>query len=83
MVVSGPLASDALSLSLPPTLRLMSVNNRRARCKGCLLALLGFSVPLILMVALVLGSLSRELMETALGEEGTEALSLYLVSECL
>ncbi|KAM6957787.1 uncharacterized protein FYW47_011891 [Aplochiton taeniatus] len=55
-----------------------NVNNRQARCKGCLLALLGFSVPLLLMVLLVLGSLSRELLDKALGEKGMEALSLYL-----
>lgn len=58
--------------------RQTSVDNRRARCKGCLLALLGFSVPFMLMAALVLGSLSRELLEMALGHDGIEALSLYL-----
>lgn len=54
--------------------------NRRARCKSCLLTLLGFTVPLALMALLVLGVLSRELLEVALGPEGTAALSLYLVS---
>ncbi|KAK6311352.1 uncharacterized protein si:ch211-11k18.4 [Coregonus clupeaformis] len=58
--------------------RQTSVDNRRARCKGCVLALLGFSVPFMLMAALVLGSLSRELLEMALGDDGIEALSLYL-----
>ncbi|CAB1341341.1 unnamed protein product [Coregonus sp. 'balchen'] len=58
--------------------RQTSVDNRRARCKGCVLALLGFSVPFMLMAALVLGSLSRELLEMALGDDGFEALSLYL-----
>ncbi|NP_001133614.1 EH domain-containing protein 3 [Salmo salar] len=58
--------------------RQTSVENRRARCKGCVLALLGFSVPFMLMAALVLGSLSRELLEMALGHDGIEALSLYL-----
>ncbi|KAL0993639.1 hypothetical protein UPYG_G00110950 [Umbra pygmaea] len=58
--------------------RQTSVDNRRAQCKGCLLALLGFSVPLMLMAALVLGSLSREMLELALGNHGTDALSLYL-----
>uniref|UniRef100_A0A8C7WHR6 G domain-containing protein n=1 Tax=Oncorhynchus mykiss TaxID=8022 RepID=A0A8C7WHR6_ONCMY len=59
--------------------RQTSVDNRRARCKGCLLALLGFSVPFMLMAALVLGSFSKELLEMALGDDGIEALSLYLV----
>uniref|UniRef100_G3PIE0 Si:ch211-11k18.4 n=1 Tax=Gasterosteus aculeatus aculeatus TaxID=481459 RepID=G3PIE0_GASAC len=55
-----------------------SAMNRRARCKSCLLTLLGFTVPLALMALLVLGVLSRELLEVALGPEGTAALSLYL-----
>lgn len=33
-----------------------------------------------LMALLVLGALSKELLEMALGHEGTETLSLYLVS---
>ncbi|CAJ1076901.1 uncharacterized protein si:ch211-11k18.4 [Xyrichtys novacula] len=52
--------------------------NRCARCKSCFLTLLGFSVPLALMAFLVLGSLSRELMEMAVGPQGTEALSVYM-----
>lgn len=52
--------------------------NRRARCKSCFLTLLGFSVPLALMALLVLGALSKELLEVTLGAEGTEALSVYL-----
>ena len=44
------------------------------------MALLGFVVPLALLALLVLGTLSRELLEMALGPQGTEALSLYLVS---
>ncbi|KAI1884745.1 hypothetical protein AGOR_G00229670 [Albula goreensis] len=55
-----------------------SVDNRRARCKGCVLGLLGFSVPLLLLALLVLGSLSREVLEMMLGEDGTDTLSLYL-----
>uniref|UniRef100_A0A4W5PCS6 Si:ch211-11k18.4 n=1 Tax=Hucho hucho TaxID=62062 RepID=A0A4W5PCS6_9TELE len=58
--------------------RQTSVDNRRVRCKGCVLALLGFSVPFMLMAGLVLGSFSRELLEMALGDDGIEALSLYL-----
>ncbi|KAG1967705.1 EH domain-containing protein [Pimephales promelas] len=58
--------------------RLCSIENRRARFKGCLLGMLGFTVPLLLLVALVLGSLSRELLELMLGDKGTEALSLYV-----
>lgn len=56
------------------------MENRRARCKSFILGLLGFSVPLLLLFILVLGSLSREVLELALGAEGTETLSLYLVS---
>ncbi|XP_062263253.1 uncharacterized protein si:ch211-11k18.4 [Platichthys flesus] len=58
--------------------RQTAVENRRARCKSCFLTLLGFSVPMALMVLLVLGILSKELLDVALGQEGTEALSLYL-----
>ena len=60
--------------------RQTGAQNRRARCKGCFFALLGFMVPLALLALLVLGSLSRELLEVALGSKGTEALSVYLVS---
>ncbi|XP_069044472.1 uncharacterized protein [Lepisosteus oculatus] len=52
--------------------------NRRARCQGCVLGLLGFAVPLLLLATLVLSSLSRELLDITLGESGTETLSLYL-----
>ncbi|KAJ7990019.1 hypothetical protein DPEC_G00310520 [Dallia pectoralis] len=58
--------------------RQTGVDNRRARCKGCLMALLGFCVPLILMAVLLLGSLSREVVEMALGENGKEVLTLHL-----
>uniref|UniRef100_A0AAQ5ZP90 Dynamin N-terminal domain-containing protein n=1 Tax=Amphiprion ocellaris TaxID=80972 RepID=A0AAQ5ZP90_AMPOC len=54
------------------------ISNRRARCKSCFLTLLGFSIPMALMAILVLGALSKELLEMALGPQGTEALSLYL-----
>lgn len=60
--------------------RQTSVENRRARFKSCLLTLLGFSIPMALMALLVLGALSRELLEVALGPQGTETLSLYMVS---
>ncbi|XP_062840806.1 uncharacterized protein si:ch211-11k18.4 [Trichomycterus rosablanca] len=52
--------------------------NRRARCKSCFLGLLGFSVPLLLLFVLVLGSLSREVLELALGAEGLDTLALYM-----
>lgn len=54
--------------------------NRRARFKSCFLTLLGFSIPMALLALLVLGTVSKELLEMALGRQGTEALSLYLVS---
>uniref|UniRef100_A0A8D0CQ93 Si:ch211-11k18.4 n=1 Tax=Sander lucioperca TaxID=283035 RepID=A0A8D0CQ93_SANLU len=71
------LISEAITDTLSND-RETSVRNRRARCKSCLLTLLGFSVPLALMALLVLGVLSKELLEVALGREGTETLSLYL-----
>ncbi|XP_048058326.1 uncharacterized protein si:ch211-11k18.4 [Megalobrama amblycephala] len=55
-----------------------SIENRRARFKGCLLGMLGFTVPLLLLVILVLGSLSRDVLVLMLGNNGTEALSLYV-----
>ncbi|XP_030649489.1 uncharacterized protein si:ch211-11k18.4 [Chanos chanos] len=58
--------------------RQCTVANRRARCKGCVMGMLGFTVPLLLLALLVLGSLSREMLELALGKNGTETLSLYL-----
>uniref|UniRef100_A0A3P8WJM9 Si:ch211-11k18.4 n=1 Tax=Cynoglossus semilaevis TaxID=244447 RepID=A0A3P8WJM9_CYNSE len=54
--------------------------NRRARCKSCFLTLLGFSVPMVIMALLLLGVLSKDLLNMALGPQGTEVLSLYLVS---
>ncbi|KAG8007097.1 hypothetical protein GBF38_023242 [Nibea albiflora] len=70
--------SDAITDTLVND-RQTSAANRRARCKSCFLTLLGFSVPMALMALLVLGSLSKELLEMALGHEGTDTLSLYLV----
>lgn len=66
-----------------PTLcshRQTGTRNRRARCKSCFLTLLGFTIPMALMALLVLGLLSQELLEAAMGREGREMLSLYLVS---
>lgn len=64
----------------PLCCRLITSENRRARCKSCFLTLLGFSIPLALLAFLVLGTMSKELLEVALGREGTETLSLYVVS---
>ncbi|KAL6476722.1 hypothetical protein MHYP_G00152210 [Metynnis hypsauchen] len=58
--------------------RQCSVNNRRARCKGCALGLLGFTIPLLMLAALVLGSLSKEMLDLVIGADGTKALSIYL-----
>uniref|UniRef100_A0A8C2WXT4 Si:ch211-11k18.4 n=1 Tax=Cyclopterus lumpus TaxID=8103 RepID=A0A8C2WXT4_CYCLU len=71
------LISEAITDTLSDD-RQTSAMNRRARCKSCLLTLLGFTVPLALMALLVLGILSQEVLEVALGREGTETLSLYL-----
>uniref|UniRef100_A0A3B5PXB5 Si:ch211-11k18.4 n=2 Tax=Xiphophorus TaxID=8082 RepID=A0A3B5PXB5_XIPMA len=57
-----------------------SLQNRRARCQSCFLSLLGFCIPLALLALLALGTLSKELLDMALGQQGREALSLYLVS---
>ncbi|XP_037112922.1 uncharacterized protein si:ch211-11k18.4 [Syngnathus acus] len=59
--------------------RQISIENRRARCKSCFLTLLGFSIPMTLLAVLLLGTLSKEVLEIALGSKGIEALSLYLV----
>lgn len=58
--------------------RQTGTRNRRARCKSCFLTLLGFTIPMALMALLVLGLLSQELLEAAMGREGKEMLSLYL-----
>uniref|UniRef100_A0A8B9HWH4 Si:ch211-11k18.4 n=1 Tax=Astyanax mexicanus TaxID=7994 RepID=A0A8B9HWH4_ASTMX len=65
--------TDALSND-----RQCSVENRRALCKGCFLGLLGFSIPLLMLGALVLGSMSKEMLDLVLGADGTVALSQYL-----
>ncbi|XP_023813441.1 uncharacterized protein LOC101160240 [Oryzias latipes] len=71
------LISEAITDSIH-TDRLITSENRRARCKSCFLTLLGFSIPLALLAFLVLGTMSKELLEVALGREGTETLSLYV-----
>lgn len=63
----------------PPSQRQVSSENSRARCKSCFLTLLGFSIPMALLAVLLLGTLSKELLEVALGRQGIDALSLYLV----
>uniref|UniRef100_A0A8C1UYL1 Si:ch211-11k18.4 n=1 Tax=Cyprinus carpio TaxID=7962 RepID=A0A8C1UYL1_CYPCA len=60
--------------------RQCSVENRRSRFKGCLLGMLGFTVPLLLLATLVLGSLSKDVLVLMLGDSGIEALTLYVVS---
>ncbi|XP_039620782.1 uncharacterized protein si:ch211-11k18.4 [Polypterus senegalus] len=52
--------------------------NRRAHFKGFVFGLLGFAVPLFLLASLVLGTMSREVLVLALGESGTDVLSVYL-----
>ncbi|XP_072549073.1 uncharacterized protein [Salminus brasiliensis] len=72
---------ELISEAITDTLRndrQCSVENRRARCKGCFLGLLGFSIPLLMLCALVLGSLSKEVLDLVLGADGTEALTVYL-----
>ncbi|KAF3700404.1 EH domain-containing protein 4 [Channa argus] len=72
---------ELISQAITDTLsadRQVTLENRRSRCKSCFLTLLGFSIPMALMALLVLGTLSKEVLEMALGPQGTEALSLYL-----
>ncbi|KAL7850305.1 hypothetical protein SRHO_G00196540 [Serrasalmus rhombeus] len=71
------LISEAITDTLDND-RQCSVDNRRARCKGCALGLLGFTIPLLMLAALVLGSLSKEMLDMVLGADGTEALTVYL-----
>ncbi|KAM9745290.1 uncharacterized protein ACNS7B_009705 [Menidia menidia] len=71
------LVSEAITDTLGND-RLTSLTNRRSRCKSCFLTLLGFCVPLALLAFVALGSLSKELLEMVLGQQGTETLSLYL-----
>ncbi|XP_077475941.1 uncharacterized protein LOC144089013 [Stigmatopora argus] len=59
--------------------REVSMENRRARCKSCFLTLLGFTIPMTLLAILLIGTLSKEVLEIALGRQGIEALSLYLI----
>uniref|UniRef100_A0A672RV16 Uncharacterized LOC107567764 n=1 Tax=Sinocyclocheilus grahami TaxID=75366 RepID=A0A672RV16_SINGR len=59
--------------------RQCSIKNRRSRFKGCLLGMLGFTMPLLLLVTLVLGSLSKDVLVLMLGNSGIEALTLYVV----
>ncbi|XP_077590646.1 uncharacterized protein LOC144208591 [Stigmatopora nigra] len=59
--------------------REVSMANRRARCKSCFLTLLGFTIPMTLLAIILLGTLSKEVLEIALGRQGIEALSLYLI----
>ncbi|XP_052408158.1 uncharacterized protein LOC127953219 [Carassius gibelio] len=59
--------------------RQCSIENRRSRFKGCFLGMLGFTVPLLLLVTLLLGSLSKDVLVLMLGNSGTEALTLYVV----
>ncbi|XP_037647490.1 uncharacterized protein si:ch211-11k18.4 [Sebastes umbrosus] len=72
---------EVISEAIADTLindRQISVTNRRARFKSCCMTLLGFTIPMALMVLMVLGVMSQPLLEAALGREGTETLSLYL-----
>ncbi|MBN3307663.1 uncharacterized protein LOC136767852 [Amia ocellicauda] len=69
----GTAITDTLSAD-----RQAAVSNRSARCKGCVLGLLGAVLPLLLLSVLALGSLSRELLELTLGENNTDTLALYM-----
>uniref|UniRef100_A0A8C1WQ15 Si:ch211-11k18.4 n=1 Tax=Cyprinus carpio TaxID=7962 RepID=A0A8C1WQ15_CYPCA len=57
--------------------RQCSIENRRSRFKGCLLGMLGFTVPLLLLVTLVLGSLSKDVLVLMLGDSGIELVFFF------
>ncbi|KAJ8364383.1 hypothetical protein SKAU_G00132140 [Synaphobranchus kaupii] len=59
--------------------RHLSADNSQSHCIGCMLGLLGFFLLLLLLAVLLLGSLSKPVLQMILGEEGTEALKPYLV----
>ncbi|XP_048848334.1 uncharacterized protein si:ch211-11k18.4 [Brienomyrus brachyistius] len=72
---------EAVSQAITATLvtdRQSNMNNRRARCQACLLGLLGLLVPLLLLAVLMLGPMSKGVLEALLGPNGTAALWLYL-----
>uniref|UniRef100_A0A8C2FPV4 Si:ch211-11k18.4 n=1 Tax=Cyprinus carpio TaxID=7962 RepID=A0A8C2FPV4_CYPCA len=71
---------NLITEAITETLHNDSIENRRSRFKGCLLGMLGFTVPLLLLVTLVLGSLSKDVLVLMLGDSGIEALTLYVVS---
>ncbi|XP_043942193.1 uncharacterized protein LOC122813767 [Protopterus annectens] len=56
----------------------VSLYNRKARTKGCLFGLIGFMLPVFLLVTLIFGNLSRELLVVSLGEKMTQTLAVYL-----
>uniref|UniRef100_UPI00398EEEF6 EH domain-containing protein 4 n=1 Tax=Pristiophorus japonicus TaxID=55135 RepID=UPI00398EEEF6 len=55
-----------------------AVHNRKAQSKGCLFGLLGLLVPTFLLVSLVLGNLSGDMIRAVLGDNGTETLQVYM-----
>ncbi|XP_061086433.1 uncharacterized protein LOC133121244 [Conger conger] len=56
-----------------------SADNSQSHCIGCMLCLLGSFLLFMLLAVLLLGGLSNPVFQMALGEEGREALTLYLV----
>ncbi|MFT7814745.1 uncharacterized protein LOC111840496 isoform X3 [Arapaima gigas] len=73
-VIQDKLDTDRYSSSCRQSCR----ENRRAQCQGCILGLVGFSVPFFLVMLVILGNMSRETVEQTLGEQGTELLIMYL-----
>uniref|UniRef100_A0A8C9UWZ9 Si:ch211-11k18.4 n=1 Tax=Scleropages formosus TaxID=113540 RepID=A0A8C9UWZ9_SCLFO len=74
---------EVISQAIVDTLtadRLSSVENRRSWCKGCFLGLLGFCMPLLLVAVLLLGSVLKEVLKSALGQSISDVLLFYLVS---
>ncbi|XP_018620006.1 uncharacterized protein LOC108941702 [Scleropages formosus] len=72
---------EVISQAIVDTLtadRLSSVENRRSWCKGCFLGLLGFCMPLLLVAVLLLGSVLKEVLKSALGQSISDVLLFYL-----
>ncbi|XP_013413994.1 uncharacterized protein LOC106176241 [Lingula anatina] len=55
-----------------------SSHNFSARGKGCLLGLVGFILPLLLLINLLASNLGKDILVSTLGRSGAETLQLYM-----
>ncbi|XP_006005981.1 uncharacterized protein SI:CH211-11K18.4 [Latimeria chalumnae] len=56
----------------------VSIYNRKAKTKGCLFGLLGFLLPIFLLLSAVLGYESNEFLLSMLGESGMNTFKIYM-----